>query len=358
MPPNKRLIPTQVAIAAYGVLCLLACCAVAGCNRHARSPRIEVNATHLDYGAITGIREARLDIPIRNRGNGVLNISHVASSCGCLVPELSAYTLPPGGEATLTLRMPPKYTVGKSRQTVSITSNDPRLPVLRITVTGRHIQPVDVTSRELLFNDIVKGVVKTNTLRVVRHDGTRPSPANIRADGPLALAILPAADQNNAANIEVTLDTRSLPLGDWHGAVVIAEEYGLTVTAKATIVGDLSYEPRTPRLRKTQEGLSAEAVLTVRSRTQKPFAITGVDGGKLALASRLSPCSERGDAYTVILSLAEEKARAGKPRLLSETVALYTDNPDQPRIDVPIMGIVGEHVINDTTSDRMQGPIQ
>jgi hypothetical protein len=61
---------------------------------------------------------------VYNRGNGVLRINNVKTSCGCTVAEFDR-AVPPGGEGQIKVKFNTMGRLGKSIKTINVLSSDP-----------------------------------------------------------------------------------------------------------------------------------------------------------------------------------------------------------------------------------------
>ena len=74
---------------------LLAACAP-------KEPVMEVTDLH-DFGVVTKGEVVSVDFPVRNSGNAPLIIDQLVTSCGCTAASITAMTILPGEEATMTV---------------------------------------------------------------------------------------------------------------------------------------------------------------------------------------------------------------------------------------------------------------
>ncbi len=101
-------------------------------------PDIEVSTTYYDFGSVHPSEEVIRSFTVRNLGRGDLAVTSFYTTCGCTTADLSAGTIPPGGQATLTIYFDPDFheVVGEVERGVIVESNDPDETVVEIWLHG------------------------------------------------------------------------------------------------------------------------------------------------------------------------------------------------------------------------------
>ncbi|HEX6986833.1 MAG TPA: DUF1573 domain-containing protein, partial [Planctomycetaceae bacterium] len=74
---------------------------------------------------------------IRNEGEAPLKLGTPRTTCQCTVSEAAKNAIPPGGEGTVTLEYTPTAATPVFDKGAVIATNDPKMPEIRIGVTGR-----------------------------------------------------------------------------------------------------------------------------------------------------------------------------------------------------------------------------
>jgi len=105
-----------------------------GCSRG--QPAIELPQTAHDFGEIPQGEVATVQLRVRNVGEKDLHIESVSTSCGCTSAKVEPMTIPPDGEATLTINYnsglhPDK---GPIFRIIYITSDDPEMPEATVEI--------------------------------------------------------------------------------------------------------------------------------------------------------------------------------------------------------------------------------
>lgn len=138
MSGKKRSSKLAIILAIVGVLVVVA----AGCAALPQdSGQIELSATEFDFGTIANTRPVSHIFHVRNTGNGPLEISGVATSCGCTTAEIGSRSLASGESSDLTVTYDPLAhdgATGEFMRIVYVRSSDPDTPeaslIIHVTV--------------------------------------------------------------------------------------------------------------------------------------------------------------------------------------------------------------------------------
>lgn|GEM_PF-2408359 len=101
------------------------------------APSIQVDSLYKDIGWISRLSPPRdIEFSVQNVGRAELVISDLMVTCSCLESKLDATELKPGETTKLRLKYRPDSRTGRFEQSVVVTSNDPKHPVLQLTTAG------------------------------------------------------------------------------------------------------------------------------------------------------------------------------------------------------------------------------
>src|SRR4051812_17386500 len=106
-------------------------------------PPALVAASGLDLGDAEFGETRTPGARVGNAGAAPLKLSVARKSCSCGDAELSAATVPSGGEARVTVRWTPgPGKPGPTTLTVDLATNDPQAPLLELKFTGRVVSQI------------------------------------------------------------------------------------------------------------------------------------------------------------------------------------------------------------------------
>lgn len=98
------------------------------------SPTISLQVRAVDFGDVVAGSTVVTNLAVANAGDAPLHVSRVRACCGATA-SLSSATIPPGGEASLTLSVRPLAPNGAFKKNVFVHSDDPERPVLQLTLS-------------------------------------------------------------------------------------------------------------------------------------------------------------------------------------------------------------------------------
>lgn len=121
------------------------------------APRVELSTTSWDFGTVWQGEDVKTEVTIKNVGTAPLELK-VKSSCGCTVASKPKSPLPPGASDTMTVRYDAKRRTGPTRQTITLTTNDPARQTVSLVVRGTvkpmyHFEPLNSLSFGRMFED-------------------------------------------------------------------------------------------------------------------------------------------------------------------------------------------------------------
>lgn len=120
-------------------------------------PDIVVEETEYDFGSAPNhTNDLKHAFKVRNDGTAALSIESATASCTkCTFFDLPPDPIPPGGSAEVVVRWNIDMYEDSFRQSVTIHTNDPDRPHIRLGISGRIVQVIDVVPKELVFSRIV-----------------------------------------------------------------------------------------------------------------------------------------------------------------------------------------------------------
>ena len=116
---------------------LLAACSTA----HAQ---LAWEKTQIDLNPKPGDQEAVAVFKYENKGNTVVNIKNVRSSCGCTVPALKKNDVAPGEKGELTATFKIGGRTGVQQKTVTIETDHPEQPMTNLVLQATIAQALEI----------------------------------------------------------------------------------------------------------------------------------------------------------------------------------------------------------------------
>ncbi|MEW6352194.1 MAG: DUF1573 domain-containing protein [Thermodesulfobacteriota bacterium] len=121
------------------------------------TPVLSADAGEKDLGEVRYGDAASAMVPLRNKGQALLEITRLTSTCGCTTATVTRKQLAPGEQAELTISFNARgIEPGRKTQSVFVHSNDPQNPVTQIRTFVTVVQEVRIEPSQLLAR--VEGV--------------------------------------------------------------------------------------------------------------------------------------------------------------------------------------------------------
>jgi hypothetical protein len=146
---------------------------VAGPTGAIAAPEISVDRPVYDFGSISqGKKEEHVFI-IRNKGNTPLTIKSVRPSCGCTAITTSASVIAPGKSGEIKASFNSANYSGAVNKTVTVDSNDPKVPSSILNLRGTVIEDIQITPKQLNLGQVKIDATKKATV-TVSNRGSKP----------------------------------------------------------------------------------------------------------------------------------------------------------------------------------------
>ncbi|HIJ66518.1 MAG TPA: DUF1573 domain-containing protein [Candidatus Hydrogenedentes bacterium] len=307
------------------------------------APRIEVSTLELDLGTVPNNKLTKAEVTVRNVGKSSLKLQEPRSGCGCTKVSLDQTELAAGAETTLRITLDPFRLSGafETKKEVTLRSNDPFLPIAKITVSAKIDPEFSIEPAAFDFGEVRRGttVEKTAVLRQLGEE-------------PIDIVAIEASPRNDAINFSYAIR----PEEEW--ATPDRPEYVITaavaedaapgslkancflrlgcariknyrIPATATLKTFYELSSRRPFFRGMEAGQRAESILKITA--EKPFELSELaitddelhvasriqDGGKTAVFDlEVSPTTKEGvkrAIVTFLISSEDERYRERIP---------------------------------------------
>ncbi len=97
-------------------------------DKASTAPKIYFPESEHDFGKVKEGKSVDYTFKLINRGNSILEIKNVNTSCGCTAAVLSDKKIEPGKEGTIKVEFDTTHRTGEVTRTIAVTSNDPEEP--------------------------------------------------------------------------------------------------------------------------------------------------------------------------------------------------------------------------------------
>lgn len=149
----------------------------------AAAPRIACEDAVYDFGRLAAESpETSHTFTLRNDGDDPLELGEIVSGCGCAVARLENRILMPGATTSLEIRLNLRGRAGRLEKEVTVRSNDPLTPVLRLFIRGDIESTFDLSPTAAMFGAIPPATAATQAIDIVFHGDAGARVTNVTAD--------------------------------------------------------------------------------------------------------------------------------------------------------------------------------
>ena len=300
---------------------------------------VEIASPIHDFGEVFGGTEVAHIFTFTNRGDEVLEITDVESSCYCTTGFLSDTRIPPGGTGKIKVafKAPPRSEV--VHEVVKLTTNQSALPHFELAVKATVITPFEAIPASLLLGKISPSSFSGRHLLLRQTLAQQAEVVEIKPSSEYIFAELEPPSRNGNVRIQITVGS-GMPVGTFRESLGLdfaydGRRYSWSVPISGEILGDVSVSPQRLFL----------GIVKPSEVPRKHVQLSRIRGDHLEISSVQTSSQyvdaqvktlESGNRYEVQLSIG-----AGAPAGdLTDTLIIRTNSKNQPEIKIPIYGVV------------------
>ncbi len=302
------------------------------------SPHLEVSPRALDLGIIIpGDRAARI-LTFRNTGREPLVVRWIRPSSQRLTTGVPTLTLTPGGTRDLPFEFrAEQWEEGPFREFLLIYSNDPEQPLVKVRVQGGLQSPIAWTPKVPFVGFTSRDMAKPIRLVGIRsRDRTPIGPLRATSLVPYTEAKVTAVGPEQYV-VDLILDRYAplVPLLGWVRIDTVHPKMPVIVLpVRGQVMGNLRPQPYQFDFHIVEEGEIAVATITLINGGPRPVRILKVEP-HLPAAPVIS-VKPLGKQHVISLKIPSAPPRWS----LEGVVNIFTDDPREPVVQVPVTGWV------------------
>jgi thiol-disulfide isomerase/thioredoxin len=295
---------------------------------------------------------------ITNGGDAPLEISRVKPSCGCTIAGNYPKTIAPGESGEFPFSLASNKLRGHFEKSVTISSNDPVTPELRLKLKGEVKRYVEVTPPSANFARITTQEPQERIVNLTNN-----------TDNPLKLTLDQPADSKFKAELVEKTPGKQFDLrisavppfapGNLRATVTlktnIPEQNEVTVDVNGIVPARLEVQPSVVIVNppRGEETTGVSRVVRFTNYGKNPVKVLEATVDDPAVTVNVSE-RKAGESYTVQVQMP-----AGyQPPATGKSITLKTDDTEQPTITVPIQGsgVVQQQKVTDAVQAKKLEP--
>ncbi|MFH1143747.1 MAG: DUF1573 domain-containing protein [Candidatus Eisenbacteria bacterium] len=303
-------------------------------------PAISIKPASHDFGTVPQGGIFTTEVTIRNEGTAVLNIFDVASDCGCTAAQLPDTVLVPGEETQLIVTFASHAFSGRVLKHIFIETNDPGMPRSSLGLTA-FVRPwIRVEPDGLEFGNVPAGSTPAQivTLTSAAGDGLKI----LKLDYPNELFAADVEQAISGDSLVHRVRFRILPgarLGAFRTHADLQTNHPkadhVRLRLNGQIHGFFRVDPTTLSFGQLRAGTERTRQVRLLATAPGRHRVIAASSTDERLAVRVQKLDGDRD-YAVLLTLPATMP----PGSIKAALIIETDDPAQPRLEIPVRGRV------------------
>ena len=313
----------------------------------ASGPDMRVDEYVWDHGATERGVALRHVFRIRNAGSDVLVLGEIVPSCACLTVAASTSRLPPGDACELQVLFDGNMK-GLHQERIRIKSNDPVVPLATLIVQG-FVKPdllLPSPVRVEFPRPVEHGTVAEQKVFVPQYPDGSIKITSVSPDPFFDVSWVRVDDDKRSQGYDVVFSLRpDAPPGYLKRRLTLQTTHhrqkSIDVIVEARILGNVRTDTDQFFLGLLKKGETAKSAVTISTVAKDPLKIERVESSLTCVSVEVAPKTE-GKEYILTATLnltATLKPDAPLGNIKGE-ITIHTNDPDQPRIKVPVYAYV------------------
>lgn len=310
----------------------------------AEPPQIKFDNMVYDFGAIDHVPQVQGTFTFSNAGGGELIVQKPAPTCGCTVAAVRPERLNPGdkGDLVFTLSLP--QSGGHIEKHINVPSNDPKTPIINLTIKADIKQTFVVQPSTVLLNDLREGQTTNITVTVTRTDAKLNITKVETLAKFLSTKVVPD-DKSDGKSAKIIIEAKAAGLARRFAEAVKVyvddqPQPRFTISVIGRVMGDFSVTPeqliwivQDPADWPGKHGELASTrrlLISAQPTTAKPLEIRNATSSLKELILE-TVAVETGKTYMVVAKLPQSPKET-----ITGIVTFETTLPNHPKIEVPV----------------------
>ncbi len=306
-----------------------------------RQPKIRFDRPDHDFGEVEAGDEVAHVFSFRNEGNAPLTVGKVLTSCGCTAALVSEQEIPPEGTGEIKVTFQAKGLQGAVKKGLTVESNDPEDPLVRLTIGGNVLSEVRVEPRYLDWRTLRPGNTpppKKLTIRFLRGRGLRLE--RIQSESP-SVVLTKTSEEENKLVYSVAL-AEDLPTGRFTGRITIRSNSErvpeVHVPFQGQVQGNVKVVPHILSLGRIEPGKPLIRHLRVSKTADRDFTVQKVKATSGAIATEIHEEKE-GTRFRIKVTYNPANEAGGR---IAERITILVNDGQDGFLEVPVYGTMEE----------------
>ncbi|MBI4576044.1 MAG: DUF1573 domain-containing protein [Planctomycetes bacterium] len=303
------------------------------------------------WGMIVQGETATHSFTFRNAGGRTLSLLRVQTSCDCTAAPLERRDYPPGASGAIVVTFDSAGRGGEQEHEILVHSNDPEetwdglAGVTRLVFRGGILEFLRALPPSVYIPGHDLGTAQERRVRIQAGERIGPSRFELTAVESSSPHVSAEAVRRGPAEWEVVLRVLpTAPLGPYRAEVVVRTDQErqstLHLHVAGEVLGDVAVGPREVHFGEVERGGGAERRVGITSRRGRGLRVLDLVQASAFVAAEVVTLVE-GRSHELVLRPRPD-APAGP---FAARVRVLLDDPDEPCVDVRVLGEVLPEVV-------------
>jgi hypothetical protein len=302
------------------------------------APSVKVHEPVYNFGTVFQGTQVKHTFRIENAGPGILTIVGVQTSCGCTVAKPTLKQVQPGEASEISAVFDTSADRGPAQRIITVSTDDPNQKQVALTIKGDVRVKVDANPALVVFDNVKHGVEVSKQVLVTDTLGDKNFKITsvTHSDPNLKVLQLPRTDGKPGAILDVKL-LKTAPAESFADVVKVGSNVApVNIPISGNVIGDLNVSPPQVSFGIVKPRAGAVRFARLTNTGSRKVKVVGVSTNNPNVLVAIQPLPS-GNDFKLTLEL-----RPNSPDgTLRGFVDIATDDPGQPKIEVPFYGIVG-----------------
>jgi thiol-disulfide isomerase/thioredoxin len=334
-PPTPRIAPSTPQIAPSSAA-QIEPAAPGDPTQPSGSPKAVPDTEVHDFGTVWAGKALVHTFKVRNEGTGPLEISRVRPSCGCTTVGAYPKSIAPGESGEFSFSLDSKKIRSRFTKSITITTNEPENPNLKLELKGECKQYVDVNPPTAYFPRVYGGSKMDKVLEITNN---LDKPLEISLDDSTPRSgkfgyVLETVEEGKQYKLTVTLDAQASPGMEREELVLktnFEEAPSVAVNVTAIFVDRLEASPNPFVVISSNRDMRRQ--LYVTNSGASPVRVVSAEVDDPTITDVTVEEKEEGKQYVVKMTLPANY----EPPQTGRTLTITTTDAEKPVIKVPVV---------------------
>jgi hypothetical protein len=300
-------------------------------------PSIEFKELTYDFGEIEEGQEVTHIYKFNNTGKGSLKVDSVRTSCGCTAALVTAETVAPGAEGDIKVTFKTAGKKGDQAKRITVRSNDPKNPIVTLTIKGKVKVELDVTPDTIFFGQIKKNQGLQREIKIMPSNQKDFKIESIKSSSEFITTTMDKYKEAEMTGYKVMVNlSEKMKPGSVSESITIntnnTKKPQIKISISGRILGDIVVTPTSLSFVSSAMDVKNIRRLVVVNDGPTPMKIEKVIIDKPEFSYEIKEVTE---GKQIEIEVTFKPTTKTDPRI-STPLKIITNNPDQKEIDIPM----------------------